>query len=263
MRLTLLGGLCLALTLTACEGGSRSPAPQSAQSTESAQSAAPVERASEPALESSAALPGGRREATLPGAPAGTQVFLVRPDAGARDLRALADTILDVSEPDARGAYSFPEAPDLGAASAAQEALEVLVSAEGQALVRAPWRGPETRVTLSPEARVEVVVRAAGGPAELAFALVLDAEGIPLPVPVAPCVSDAGGALVVTRLPAGRCELLIASPDAEQMARLELDLAGGQTYRREVTLEEDDALTRRFLVIAGGPQVASAIGADQ
>ena len=107
------------------------------------------------------------------------------------------------------------------------------------------------------------MVRAAGGPAELAFALVLDAEGIPLPVPVAPCVSDAGGALVVTRLPAGRCELLIASPDAEQMARLELDLAGGQTYRREVTLEEDDALTRRFLVIAGGPQVASAIGADQ
>lgn len=257
MRRTLVGGLCLALCtsitlLSGCDGGSRG-------SNAATSAAAPVASAvslSQPASEAGA-------EVLIPGLPAGAEVFLVQPDPEARDLRALADTILDVCEADARGALSFAPQAAASPQSGLEVGLEVLVSAEGYALTRAPWRGSDTRLALTPEARVELVVRAGEAAAELAFALVLDANGVPLPVPVASCVSDASGALLVTRLPAGSCELLIASPDLERMALLRLDVASGQTYRREVILEQDDALTRRFLVITGGPEVAAAIGENQ
>ncbi|MBL4845759.1 MAG: hypothetical protein JKY65_09545 [Planctomycetes bacterium] len=254
----LLGALGVALALTGYDSGSDSaPSTTHAPSVEAAAPSlgAPVTNAAEAsrslgvALVDSASQLSGR----VVGAEAGSVVFLVRSDASAHDLRALADTILDVTETDATGSYGF-------AAPAETGGLEVVVSAPGKALGRAPL-GQE--IVLEPEGRVEITaLDASGQPVELAFALVLDAQGTPLPLPTAPLVSDEAGALQVTRLPSGRCEVIVASPDLQRIARLQVDVASGQTYQETLELVEDDELTRRFLVIAGGPEVAAAIGEE-
>ena len=260
----MLCALGLALALTGCDHGSRStpleatqaPVLAAASASEAAPAGDRLEESASPAaprlgvalVDSASAVNG-----TVLGAEAGSEVFLVRPDANARDLRALADTILDVSETDATGRFTFAGPRD-------SSGLEVLVSAPGKALCRAPL-GQELR--LEPEGRIEITAKdSLGQPIELAFALVLDAQGTPLPVPVASLVSDASGALQVTRLPAGSCEMLVASADLQRIARLQLDVAAGQTYRETLELLEDDALTRRFLSIASGPEVAAAIGEE-
>lgn len=245
--------LALSLALAGCDSGSRtSQAPGTTQSAATSVAATTEAKASateEADHESQAERLQGR----VSGAAAGSEVFLIRPDLSARDLRALADTILEVSETDAAGHFSFPLQDTSG--------LEILVSAPGKALSRAPWgQAP----SLQPEARLELTaLDAAGQPLELAFALVLDSEGVPLPVPVAPLVSNERGALEVTRLPAGACEVIVASPDLQQVARLRQTLALGQTYRETLVLDYDEALTRRFLIVAGGPEVARALEAGQ
>ncbi len=238
--------LALALALAGCDSGSQAPT-NTAPARQAPVSAAPVGSAQvADEVAASDALFG-----RVLGAEAGSEVFLIRPDAAARDLRALADTILDVSETDATGHFSFPARDASG--------LEVLVSAPGQALARGPLGEV---LELQPEARLELeAVDALGQPVELAFALVLDGHGTPLPVPVAPLVSDAAGALQVTRLPAGACEVIVASADFHQVARIQRTLASGQVYRERLVLDLDDALARRFLVIVGGPEVARALDA--
>jgi len=252
--------LALALSLAGCDSGSRSPvATAEAPATQAPAVQAPAQEA--PAQETASAAPLTSAPALqaevdpealvgrVLGAEAGSEVFLIQPDAAARDLRALADTIVDLSETDATGHFSFPARDAAG--------LEVLVSAPGHALTRG---GLGETLELQPEARLELTAfDASGQPLELAFALVLDGQGTPLPVPVAPLVSDGSGALHVTRLPAGTCEVIVASPDLQQVARIQRSLASGQVYRERLVLEQDDALTRRFLVIVGGPEVERAI----
>lgn len=250
--------LALSLALLGCDSGSRGQVAQTqAPATQAPATQAPATQA--PATQTPAAEAEDSETAAAPseglvgrvlGAEAGSEVFLVRPDAGARDLRALADTILDVSETDATGRFAFASQLD-------PSGLEVLVSAPGQALARAPFGAP---VELQPEARLELqALDTRGAPVELAFALVLDGQGTPLPVPVAPLVSDAEGALQITRLPAGACEVIVASADFQQVARIQRQLASGQVYRERLVLDQDDVLSRRFLVIVGGPEVERAL----
>jgi hypothetical protein len=255
--------LALALALAGCDSGSRhsvAPTQQAQTGTQASTQAAVQAPAEQVPSAASEAAPLGSAAVTeadtlvgrVLGAEAGSEVFLVRPDAAARDLRALADTIVDVSETDTTGRFSFPADSALDPSG-----LEVLVSAPGQALARAPLG---QLVELQPEARLELrALDATGQPVELAFALVLDEQGTPLPVPVAPLVSDASGALQITRLPAGACEVIVASADVQLVARLQRNLASGQVYRERLVLERDDALSRRFLVIVGGPEVERAL----
>jgi hypothetical protein len=182
------------------------------------------------------------------GAPRGTLVCLVRPDAGARDLLALADTVVDAASVDEAGRYRLLAVGD------APRGYELLISAPGKALTRAPLAGS---VRLEPEARVDVqlAARASGESEDLAMALVLDDKGRVLPLPAGDLVSDAGGRLSVARLPAGSYELLVASPDLTRCARLEVSVSAGEQQSVELSLEENFKLAQRFLGIVRGPDV--------
>lgn len=183
-------------------------------------------------------------------APAETLVHLLGPVNGAATLASLAEAVHDSQPLTADGGFRL-------------QRLEagphrVLVSAPGRALtwVDAPEDRPLS-VTLAPEARLALTVLGPDGPAALATALVLDAQGAPLPISVEEAVGDEQGHLSVGRLPAGRLELLVLSLDLGQVARAELDLTTGQTLPLELTLSEDPPLLARALELAGLSELAA------
>ncbi|MGE0712562.1 MAG: hypothetical protein AB7N76_20275 [Planctomycetota bacterium] len=252
-----LSTLAVALTLVAAGAAQRSaPTPPRSllpsRSTAAAATAADAPPPDRPAPSVATVTSEGAPLRGRLSAPAGTLVCLVRPDPAARDLRALADTVVSTAEVGADGSY---ELVPVGPAPAA--GWELLVSAPGYALARAPL-GAE--LSLRPEARVEVQLPAGE---ELAVALVLDAAGRPLPLPATELVSDASGRLRATRLPAGRCELLIASPDLSRCARLALELAEGETRGVSLTLAPDDQLARRFVAAADAEALEALLSSGE
>ncbi len=227
--------LTLALSLAACGGGGGS----SSSSTSAAATAAPAV--------------SGR----VPGAPPGTVVHLVAPEAAAPDegLLGHAAAIVATVDVDDAGAFSWPVEADLPAPS------EALVSAPGRALLRAPLaalRGQE--VALAPEAVIEArATDPAGAPEVDAVAMILDATGAPVPVPPDGLGTDRDGRLRVTRLPAGDYTLLVGSADARRHALARVAVGAGERAALDLRLAEDPDLERRYIEAALGRAGAAAL----
>jgi hypothetical protein len=171
-------------------------------------------------------------------APEGAVVFLVKTDPQARDLYALAGTLLSSVEADPDGGFCFES----------QEGDGVLVLAPGKAIARAAIKGDQPLdIALTPEARLIVQV---GEP--YAAALVLDAQGVPLPLPAAELVSHADGTLRATRVPAGQFTVIVQSADGERHGSRAIALSASDERSITLPLVQDAELGRRFLLAAGG-----------
>jgi hypothetical protein len=160
----------------------------------------------------------------------------------------MGDSVIDLAEVDAEGGFTL-SAPE------GRVAKRVLVSAPGCGLLSvSPAETGSLR--LAPEAVVACrVLDAQGRPAEDAMALVLDPNGAPIPVPPIELVSGPDGVLKATRLAAGDYEILISAVDAERFALARVHVDAGQTVSREVRLEDDPDLRRRFMRAAGAPEI--------
>lgn len=183
-------------------------------------------------------------------APAGTVVHLlaageVAPDAG---LLAHAAGIVDTLDVGPLG--DFEVALEPGAAAPAQ----VLVSAPGRALLRAPFEALATgNVALAPEAVIVVrVVSDDGAPEVDAMAIVLDQDGRPVPIPPETLASGVDGELRATRLPEGDYTLGIGSADGKRHALLSVSLPAGAVASHTVTLTEEPEAARRWVEVIAG-----------
>jgi hypothetical protein len=224
------------ITLCGCTGDSSSSS-SSRRATTSTQAA--VSTPAQPAAAGATDVRG-----TVRSAPAETTVLLLGA-AERPDLLALGDAVLDLQGVDSDGAFLLH-------APAGRTAREVVVSAPGQALLRAslPLTGP---LVLDPEARVACRVVGQNQDAlEGAFALVLDAAGVPMPLPPVELVSTPSGVLTVTGLPAGTFELLVAAADGDRYGSLVVDVTRGQHISKDLELAVAPELERRFLKIAAG-----------
>jgi len=204
---------------------------------------------------SSTAAPGATAPAIrgrLVDAPPDAEVFLLRPSP-ARDLYALADTVLDLSSIDTSGRFTLATPTEPGP-------WVLVVSAPGRALLHREVTADDTEMllALTPEATCSLVlIDEQGSPESLACALVLDAAGSPLPLPALDMVSLPDGTLSTRRLPAGDYEVLIESADGERHARLELHLAAAEQRIATVQLGTNPQLAQRFLLAVGGPAAAT------
>lgn len=175
----------------------------------------------------------------------GAVVFLVKNDPQARDLHTLAGTLL----------CSVEAAPDGGFRFEGREGDGVLVLAPGKAIARAPIEGDQPlEIDLIPEARLTVQV---GEP--YAAALVLDARGVPLPLPAAELVSHADGTLRATRVPEGQFTVIVQSADGERHALHTVSLSASEERSVVLNLVQDPEVGRRFLLAAGGPALKSPL----
>ncbi len=226
--------LPLLLSLAACGGGGASSSSTSAAAT-------------------AATTITGR----VPGAPPGTVVHLVAPEAAAPDEGLLGHAAAIVATVDVTddGGFAWPAEADLPAPR------EALVSAPGRALLRAPlgaFQGQE--VALAPEAVVEArVLDPQGAPEVDAVAVLLDASGAPVPVPPDGLATGRDGALRVTRLAAGEYTLLVGSADARRHALARVLVATGERAALDLRLADDADLARRYVEVALGRAAAAAL----
>lgn len=179
-------------------------------------------------------------------APAGTVVHLVEPTPTARTLLEQAQTIVASVEVDAEGRFAVSETT----------AREVLVSAPGRALTRAPLVGGRlaSDLVLAPEAICTVTVGAAE---EDAMGLVLDDTDRVVAAPPSELVADATGTLRATRLPAGRYRLIVGSADGQRFASAAFSITTGGRKRLSLTLTPNPEEQVRFLRAVGHPEAGS------
>lgn len=194
----------------------------------------------------------------LPGAPAGTVVHLLAPEAAVVDdgLLGHSAAIIATLDVEADGAFGMVVAPDLPAPS------DALVSAPGHALLRAPLAAfaSEAAPALVAEAVVEAaVVTPDGLPERDAIALVFDVAGVPVPVPPDALATGEDGVLRATRLPAGLYTLFIGSADSQRYATTRVSVVAGQRTHVVVTLMIDPLAERSFLEAALGRRRAAAL----
>ncbi|RMG15672.1 MAG: carboxypeptidase regulatory-like domain-containing protein [Planctomycetota bacterium] len=183
------------------------------------------------------------------------EVFLLA-ETPSRDVWGLGGAVRAVVPLDRDGRCALP--PSLAA-----RAARAVVSVPGYALASVPLPCPTARVRLVPESRLECVLRDPDGrPEEDAYALVLDGEGRPLPLPALALASDAEGRLSVPRLPAGRLTLLVASADGQRHAQRGVALAEGERRALDLVLLPDPQAARAFWRAAGGP-AAEALLAEE
>jgi len=225
----LLFPLVVLIPLGGCGGGGSSGAPASTASA-----------ASEP-----------KATGHVADAPAGTQV-IVSSTPGASDLLALSAAVLDVHEVGPDGAFFIHP-----------EATNVVVSAPGKALLRAPVSSSSAPLHLEPEAVLSArITDPAGRPEEDALVLVLEADAA-LPLSPLDLVTGADGRVQIGRLPTGRYELLVAAASGSRYVTAEVDLTSGATTTLELVASEDDALERRFLRITGAPFPGDALAREE
>lgn len=184
----------------------------------------------------------------VPDAPAGTVVHLLAPEAVAPDagLLAHAAAIVDTLDVGPGGELVLPhDAP---------APTDVLVSAPGRALLRAPFAALAAGdVALEAEAVIAVRLAGPDGAPEVdAVAIVLDREGAPVPVPPELLASGIDGELRATRLPGGDYTLVIGSADGLRHAVAQVTVAAGGLAFHALTLVEDHDAARRFLEVIAG-----------
>ncbi len=223
----------LAIALTACAGGDTSPSRANTQkpSPPRGEDDSPIQRVVD--------------------APVGTEVYLFAPDGEGLTLVDQAATLLEVADVDSQGRFEFTR-------SATDS--ELVVSAAGLALLRVPV-AEASELRMSPEARVDVQVRVDGEPVEDALAIVRDATGFFLPLPVSELVSDRNGRLTIPRLPGGTYEVMVSAADGVHFVQQTISIGAGQRLELTLDLVANPDLQLDFLAAVGGDEAEALVKA--